>query len=203
MLGTLSFEELVEKLVAIEISSLNYDSRNKDLNEDRQASRSSGSRDRDGRRGRGRDGGRDGGRGRGRDSRDGGRDRDRGSRSSSDRSSSRSSSDRPQRARRSEGGDSSPRFDGGTRTKSAGRDSKDGHRFFINVGKMDGLSKGELADFIAETAKIRKSDVGNIDLQNNCSFFEVDKKNSTSISDKFKGMFVEGRELRVNRDSKK
>ena len=68
---------------------------------------------------------------------------------------------------------------------------------------MDGLSKGELADFIAETAKIRKSDVGNIDLQNNCSFFEVDKKNSTSISDKFKGMFVEGRELRVNRDSKK
>jgi ATP-dependent RNA helicase DeaD len=189
MLGTLSFEELVEKLVAIEISSLNYDSRNKDLNEDRQASRSSGSRD--------------GRRGRGRDSRDGGRDRDRGSRSSSDRSSSRSSSDRPQRARRSEGGDSSPRFDGGTRTKSAGRDSKDGHRFFINVGKMDGLSKGELADFIAETAKIRKSDVGNIDLQNNCSFFEVDKKNSTSISDKFKGMFVEGRELRVNRDSKK
>jgi len=211
MLGTLSFEELVEKLVAIEISSLNYDSRNKDLNEDRQASRSSGSRDRDGGRGRGRDGGRDGGRGRGRDSRDGGRDRDRGSRSSSDRgsrsssdrSSSRSSSDRPQRARRSEGGDSSPRFDGGARTGSAGRDSKDGHRFFINVGKMDGLSKGELADFIAETAKIRKSDVGNIDLQNNCSFFEVDKKNSTSISDKFKGMFVEGRGLRVNRDSKK
>ena len=47
------------------------------------------------------------------------------------------------------------------------------------------------------------SNVGNIDLQNNCSFFEVDKKNSTSISDKFKGMFVEGRELRVNRDSKK
>lgn len=199
MLGTLSFEELVEKLVAIEIGSLNYDSRSKDLNEDRKASRSSGSRDRDG--GRGRD--RDRGRGRGRDSRDGGRDRDRGSRSTSDRNSSRSSSDRPQRARRSEGGDSSPRFDGGKRGGSAGRDSKDGHRFFINVGKMDGLTKGELADFISETAKIRKSDVGNIDLQNNCSFFEVDKKNSTSISDKFKGMYVEGRELRVNRDSKK
>jgi ATP-dependent RNA helicase DeaD len=175
MLGTLSYEELVEKLVAIEIASLNYNSKGKDLNEDRKASRSS----RDGSKGR---------------------DRDRGGRSRDRDRSSRASSDRPKRAKRSEGGEKSTRFES---TKRSSRDSKHGQRYFINVGKIDGLSKGELAEFIAETAKIKKSDVGNIELQNNCSFFEVDKKKASSISDKFKGIYVEGRELRVNRDSKK
>jgi ATP-dependent RNA helicase DeaD len=175
MLGTLSYEELVEKLVAIEIASLNYNSKGKDLNEDRKASRSS----RDGSKGR---------------------DRDRGGRSRDRDRSSRASSDRPKRAKRSEGGEKSTRFES---TKRSSRDSKHGQRYFINVGKIDGLSKGELAEFIAETAKIKKSDVGNIELQNNCSFFEVEKKKASSISDKFKGIYVEGRELRVNRDSKK
>jgi len=181
MLGALSYEELVEKLVSMEIGSLNYDSKSKDLNEDRNASKKSSRGDRDSKRGRERSKGRD-------------------RRSKFDDKDSRSRSDRPKRAKRAEGGEKSPRFDG---DKKRGRDSKKGERFFINVGKTDGLSKGELAEFISETAKIRKSDVGNIDLQKNCSYFEVEKNKSKSIADKFKGMYVDGRELRVNRDSKK
>ena len=186
MLGTLSFEELVEKLVAIEIANLNYDSKGKDLNEDRNASKRSSRGDRDGSRSRDRDRSRSKG-------------RDRNSKRGEERSS-RSSSDIPRRAKRAESGDRSIRFD---RDKKRESGFEKGQRFFINVGKMDGLSKSELAEFISETAKIRKSDVGNIDLQKNCSYFEVDKKKSKSIPDKFKGMYVEGRELRVNRDSKK
>ena len=77
-----------------------------------------------------------------------------------------------------------------------------GARFFINVGKLDGVSKSDLVDFISETAKIRKSDVSDVDLQKKCSFFEVDGRHSKNLSNKFKGIYIDGRELRVNRDSK-
>jgi ATP-dependent RNA helicase DeaD len=157
MLGSLSFEELVEKLVAIEINALNYGKKNKDLNEDRRASK--------------------------RSSKDKGRDR---GRRGEDRKNSRSEKRSDDR-----------------KTKRDSKKNIDGVRFFINVGKMDGVNKSDLSEFIAETAKIRKSDVGNIDLQKNCSFFEVDKRKSKAIADKFKGIYVDGRELRVNRDSKK
>lgn len=148
MLGSLSYEELVERLVAIEINNLNYSKSNTDLNEDGRASKRSKSR--------------------------------------SDRRSNNRTEKRKDQFK----------------SKKEKSSKLSGVRFFINVGKMDGVNKRELCEFIADTAKIKKSDVGNIELQKNCSFFEVDKKKSKSIANKFKGIYVEGRELRVNRDSK-
>ena len=40
--------------------------------------------------------------------------------------------------------------------KTAKKD-ENGVRFFINVGKMDGVSKRDLVDFISETANIKRS----------------------------------------------
>lgn len=154
LLGSMSFEELVEKLVSQEIDGLNYNNSRKNLNE-------------------------------------------------SERSSKRSSKD----SKRSDKG----REDRRDRSKSdfkrkddikGKKSSKKGTRFFINVGKMDGVSKSDMIDFIADTAKIRKSDLGNVDLQKNCSFFEVDSRHSKNISNSFRGIYIDGRELRVNRDSK-
>jgi len=59
-----------------------------------------------------------------------------------------------------------------------------------------------MSEFISETAKIRSSEVNKIEIQKNCSFFEVDKRHSKNIANSFKGVFIDGRELRVNRDSK-
>tara|TARA_Y100000766_G_C18914510_1_gene610290 strand:- start:4589 stop:6292 length:1704 start_codon:yes stop_codon:yes gene_type:complete len=159
LLGSLSYEELVEKLVSKEIDALNYNKKGKDLNESERASkRSRGDSDR---------------RSRGRDKKSDKRDR--------------SKSD----FKRNEKSD-----------KKSKRSNKKGARFFINVGKLDGVSKSDLVDFISETAKIRKSDVGDVDLQKKCSFFEVDGRHSKNIANSFKGIYIDGRELRVNRDSK-
>ena len=86
--------------------------------------------------------------------------------------------------------------------KKSKKSNKKGARFFINVGKLDGVSKSDLVDFISETAKIRKSDVGDVDLQKKCSFFEVNGRHSKNLANSFKGIYIDGRELRVNRDSK-
>jgi ATP-dependent RNA helicase DeaD len=67
---------------------------------------------------------------------------------------------------------------------------------------MDGVSKSDMIDFITDTTKIRKSDLGNVDLQKNCSYFEVDSRHSKNITNSFRGIYIDGRELRVNRDSK-
>jgi len=164
LLGSMTFEELVEKLVSKEIDSLNYTKKSKDLNESSRASkRSSGDSDR----------------------RSKGRDR-KGDRKSEKRDRSKSDFKR--------------------KDKSENRDrkssAKKGNRFFINVGKSDGVSKSDMVDFIAETVKIRKSEVGDIDLQKNCSFFEVDSRHSKNVANSFKGIYIDGRELRVNRDSR-
>ena len=66
---------------------------------------------------------------------------------------------------------------------------------------MDDVTKRDLVEFIADTARIKKSDVGKIEIQKNCSYFEVNKKYSKKIANCFKGIYVDGRELRVNRDS--
>ena len=142
LLGCMSFEELVEKLVTIELQNLGIDkSSSKNLNEEARRSKNT-----------------------------------RKERKDNDRSSNR---------------------------RGEKRNKKDVNsvRFFINVGKMDGVSKRDLVDFISETANIKRSSLGTIEIQKNCAFFEVDKKQSKNIASSFNGIYVDGRELRVNRDA--
>tara|TARA_B100000900_G_scaffold412314_1_gene433825 strand:- start:919 stop:2574 length:1656 start_codon:yes stop_codon:yes gene_type:complete len=143
MLGALSYEELVEKLVSIELNALNYSKSNKDFNI-------------------------------------GGK---------SDRKSSRKKRERADRDRKD------------NRKKSDKKTNFKVDRFFINVGKMDDVSKRDLVEFISDTAGIKKTDIGAVEIQKNCSFFEVNKKYSKKIANCFKGIYIDGRELRVNRDS--
>lgn len=142
LLGCMSFEELVEKLVTIELQNLGIDkSSSKNLNEEARRSKNT-----------------------------------RKERKDNDRSSNR-------------------------RGEKRNKKDVNGVRFFINVGKMDGVSKRDLVDFISETANIKRSSLGTIEIQKNCAFFEVDKKQSKNIASSFNGIYVDGRELRVNRDA--
>ena len=160
LLGSLSYEELVEKLVSKEIDALNYNKKGKNLNESERASKRSTRGDSNRKR----------------------KDR---VKKSDKRDHSRSDFKRNDKA-----------------DKKSKKSNMKGARFFINVGKLDGVSKSDLVDFISETAKIRKSDVSDVDLQKKCSFFEVDGRHSKNLANKFKGIYIDGRELRVNRDSK-
>ena len=160
LLGSLSYEELVEKLVSKEIDALNYNKKGKNLNESERASKRSTRGYSD-------------------------RKRKDSVKKSDKRDRSRSDFKRNDKA-----------------DKKSKKSNMKGARFFINVGKLDGVSKSDLVDFISETAKIRKSDVSDVDLQKKCSFFEVDGRHSKNLANKFKGIYIDGRELRVNRDSK-
>ena len=52
---------------------------------------------------------------------------------------------------------------------------RSGTRFFINLGKMDGLDKSKMLELIDEHSGLEKKDIGTIDLKGAYSFFEVEK----------------------------
>lgn len=191
--GALSKEELVAKVLASELESINL-SMSKDLNMSYTVTKKAGSesrrerrggRDRDRRRDRDRDRDRRGGRER--DNRRGDR-RDRDNKPG-DRERRRDRDDRGGRERFNNGG--------GRRSKSGG----DKPRLFINLGRRDQVTKKELLDFICDTANINKSNIGEIDLFKSYSFFEVDSTVASKVTNQCNGMELnDGRKLRVNRD---
>lgn len=79
---------------------------------------------------------------------------------------------------------------GGTRYKS-------GVRFFINLGKMDGLEKAKMLEVIDEFTGLEQKDIGKIDLKGAYSFFEVEKELADKVVRGFKGVEFQGRPVRV------
>lgn len=75
--------------------------------------------------------------------------------------------------------------------------SVSGSRFFINLGKMDGLEKGDLLSLIDEACGVDGKSIGRIELKGAYSFFEVEKDKSDAIQNGFKGVEYRGRQVRV------
>lgn len=73
-------------------------------------------------------------------------------------------------------------------------------RFYINVGKDDDLSKGDLVDFISEMSHLPKRDIDNVSVKKSSSYFEVPQDFAKKLPTYFKGIEIDGRKLRVNRD---
>ena len=74
------------------------------------------------------------------------------------------------------------------------------NRYFINVGTIDGVTKPDLVHFLADVSNVDRKFIGEITLQKNCAFFDVDETKDKGFGQKFSGIEVEGREIRVNRD---
>ena len=115
------------------------------------------------------------------------------------------SSGRRERGERSERGERGERRERGERSERAPRNDREGERarpgfdkFFINIGRVDGLKRKDLVDFIANTAGIRPSMVGDISVQQKCTFFEVDSSGSSEVEKKLNGIDLQGRSIRVN-----
>lgn len=81
------------------------------------------------------------------------------------------------------------------------RDSSTFNRYFINLGSIDGMKKSEVVAFVAEIGKVNKKFIGNIDLRQNHSYFELDKRYDKEVVERFKKVTYNGRELRMNRDN--
>lgn len=91
-------------------------------------------------------------------------------------------------------------FDNGRSGRSEGTDRKN-DRFFINVGRIDGMDKKELIAFIMEKANVDPTMIGPVTLEDRRAYFEVNKEVSRQIEPAFRDLELDGRELRVNKDN--
>jgi ATP-dependent RNA helicase DeaD len=74
------------------------------------------------------------------------------------------------------------------------------HRYFVNIGMIDGVTRADLLHFLSDISEVDRKSFGEISMQKNCAFFEVDSKFDKGLSEKFMGVEVEGRSIRVNRE---
>lgn len=101
------------------------------------------------------------------------------------------------------GGDLNETAGTGKRRKgddSSSHSSDQTNRYFINIGSIDGVTMGDLLHFLADVSGIDRKYFGDISLQKNCAYFDVDKTKDRSLGSKFKGIDIDGRWIRVNRD---
>ncbi len=97
------------------------------------------------------------------------------------------------------GGDLNESYGGGTSTRNGSINNGE-NRYFVNIGSMDGVTKGDLIHFLSDISSIDRKYFGDLSLQKNCSFFNVDSAHDSGLIRKFRGVEVEGRNIRVNRD---
>ncbi len=84
---------------------------------------------------------------------------------------------------------------------SSGHKNRAGyHRYFINIGSVDGLTPGDLGHFLSDISGINRKHFGDIDMKKNCAFFFIDNNFSTGLGRHFADIQIEGRQIRVNRD---
>src|SRR5688572_1557060 len=84
--------------------------------------------------------------------------------------------------------------------KSSGGDGDryvTGSRFFINLGKMDGLDTGKMLDFVVDVSGVSRESIGKMELKGAYSFFEVEKEKAEILLNEFKGVEYKGRQVRV------
>ena len=72
-------------------------------------------------------------------------------------------------------------------------------RFFFNLGKRDGLKKVDMLDIVNKATKKAKKrpDIGDIEILDKFSFFEVDKNFQKDILSNFSHMKFKGKEIRA------
>lgn len=90
------------------------------------------------------------------------------------------------------------RKSGATQDESRKRRGQRGNsRFYINVGKKDGINPRDIIGLIIDSTKDRGINIGVIDLKDSFSFFETGKQNAEMILKSFQNKNYKGRNLRV------
>ena len=71
------------------------------------------------------------------------------------------------------------------------------HRFFISLGRLDKITEGAIVRLICDKSGIRSNMIGDIDLNREFSFFEVEDKAGRKIRNSFNNVSLNGRPIRV------
>lgn len=86
----------------------------------------------------------------------------------------------------------------GERTSKRDQRDENTTRFVINIGKKDGLNKNVFIDFVNEVSNVRSKSVSDISLQDNRTFFSIDKSDAKNFEDKFQGLELDnGHQIQV------
>lgn len=160
---SVSREELIHKLLSMEMAKIGTSGPDRDLNET--------NKDRKDRTERG----------------------DRGKRSERSERRSRERGERGDRRdkRRSERGERSERKERYSKPEG------DMVRFMMNIGRKEHVNKSNLLRFICDESGLNKSQIGDIQVQDRRSYFEVTSSAAGNLPSKFKDIDINGRLLRV------
>lgn len=90
--------------------------------------------------------------------------------------------------------------EGGGRRRE--RDDENKNRFFVNLGRKDGLNPGALMRLVCDNAGLNNGSVGKIDIMNNFSFFDADKDQTDTILAKLQNVDYEGKKMNVEQTKK-
>jgi ATP-dependent RNA helicase DeaD len=90
------------------------------------------------------------------------------------------------------------RDDRGPRRRERGNDTESGKtRFFVSIGRRDGLNPGGLLRLICDATGLNSGNVGRIDIMTSYSFFEADNEYADNIINKVNGSDYEGHSVSV------
>jgi len=99
-------------------------------------------------------------------------------------------------AKAGSGSERGDRDDRGGRERRS-RNDENKTRFFVNLGKRDGLNPGGLLRVICDSTGLKSDKIGRIDILASFSFFEADNELANNIIDKVNGSEYEGNKVSV------
>lgn len=70
-------------------------------------------------------------------------------------------------------------------------------RFFVSIGRRDGLNPGGLLRLVCDASGLRSANVGRIDIMTSYSFFEADNEHAENILKSVNGSNYEGHEVSI------
>lgn len=77
------------------------------------------------------------------------------------------------------------------------RNDENKTRFFVNLGKRDGLNPGGLLRVVCDSTGLRSNAIGRIDIMASFSFFEADNENVDRILSQVNGTEYEGHSVSI------
>jgi ATP-dependent RNA helicase DeaD len=96
---------------------------------------------------------------------------------------------------RAEKGSKADRF--GERATGERRRDENKTRFFVNLGKRDGLNVGGLLRVVCDATGLKSGNVGRIDIMASFSFFDTDNEHVDKVLKKLNGAEFEGHSISV------
>lgn len=82
-------------------------------------------------------------------------------------------------------------------SQGAASASDDSVRYFLNIGERDDLNWQRLKDFLVEVLSLKQDEVFRVDVMNNFSFFNTDKKHEEKVLKTLSAIEWEGRPISI------